>query len=53
MQFRLLVNAKTARFATTDRSGKPLYVQTSQNEYLSTAGKEAWIAYRGILYRLE
>lgn len=53
IQYRLLVNEKTARFATTNRSGKPLYVQTSENEYLSTSGKEAWIAYRGILYRLE
>jgi len=53
IQYRLLVNAKTARFATTNRSGKPLYIQASENEYLSTSGKDAWIAYRGILYRLE
>lgn len=53
MQYELLIGGKKARFATTNRSRMPLYVLCSQNNYLSATGTEAWIAYDGILYRLE
>lgn len=53
MQYELLIGNKKARFATTNRSRKPLYVQFSHNDYLSATGTEAWIAYQGVLYRLE
>ncbi|HPH21220.1 MAG TPA: hypothetical protein PLE32_20670 [Haliscomenobacter sp.] len=53
MQYVLNLDTKTARFATTNRSRKPLYVQISQNDYLSASGSEAWIAYQGTLYRVE
>lgn len=53
MQYDLLLQGQKTRFATNNRSRKPLYVQISQNDYLSASGKEAWIGYRGVLYRLE
>ncbi len=53
MQYELLIGGKKARFATTNRSRKPLYVLCAQNDYLSATGTEAWIAYQGLLYRLE
>ncbi len=53
MQYELLIGDKKARFATTNRSRKPLYVLCAQNDYLSASGTEAWIAYDGKLYRLE
>ena len=53
MQYELLIGGKKARFATTNRSRKPLYVLCAQNDYLSATGTEAWIAYQGVLYRLE
>ena len=53
MQYELLIGDKKARFATTDRFRYPLYVFCAQNDYLSATGAEAWIAYDGILYRLE
>lgn len=53
MQYELLIGGKKARFATTNRFRYPLYVLCAQNNYLSATGKEAWIAYDGILYRLE
>ncbi|MDX2069916.1 MAG: hypothetical protein SFV55_15915 [Haliscomenobacter sp.] len=53
MQYELLIGGKKARFATTNRSRKPLYVLCAQNDYLSASGAEAWIAYDGTLYRLE
>lgn len=52
IQYELTLNGKKARFATNDRSRKPLYVQLSQNDYLSASGEEAWIGYNGTLYRL-
>lgn len=54
MQYELLLpGGQKVHFATTNRSRKPLYVQMSQNDYLSVSGKEAWIGYRGTLYRIE
>lgn len=52
MQYELKLEGQIARFATNNRSRKPLYVQISQNDYLSASGKEAWIGYNGVLYRL-
>lgn len=52
MQYELKLEGQIARFATNNRSRKPLYVQISQNDYLSASGKEAWIGYNGTLYRL-
>lgn len=52
IQYEMSLHGEKVRFATNDRSRKPLYVQFSQNDYLSATGTEVWLGYNGSLYRL-
>ena len=53
LQYEMTVGHKTLHFSTTDKSRHNLRLDFSDNLMLATSDGAAWVAYEGILYRVE
>ncbi len=53
VQYEMIVGAKTLHFSTTDKSRHNLRMSFADNLMLSTSDGSGWLAYEGILYRVE